>query len=377
MSDRFGRLLGARAALGVKMPVRAATTANITLSGFQTIDGITFNQAADDADLNMRVLVKDQTDATTNGIYTVESGAWSRAKDFDGNSDFVEGTLVYVTDGTTNGGFFFTVSAADPQSVGVNNLTFTQNDFGSGDTTGAASSTAGNVAGFAGATGKVLSDLGSFISLLASTNWTSTTIASATTTDIGSQVTPVVTVSLDATPVTSLGSALNRLKFVLFTGIIELTHNSLTLRLPGSANITTADGDWGIFRSGSDGRWRCLHYQRVAGRNLNTGVTDTLAVGYTATSYSNGTVSSGTLTPNPANGNFQHYTNNGAHTLAPPTSVCTIVLEMTNAASAGALTTSGFTFASGDALTTTNTNKFLLYLTKTQSYSLLQRKALQ
>lgn len=377
MSDRFGRLLGARAALGVKMPVRAATTANITLSGFQTIDDVAFNQSAVDADLNMRILVKNQTDQTRNGIYEVQSGTWERTKDFDGNTDYVKGSLVYVTDGTINGGFFFTVSSADPQSIGVNNLTFVANDFGSGDTTGAASSTAGNVAGFADTTGKVLSDLGSFIALLAGANWTNTTIASNTTTDIGAQTTPVVTVSLDVSPVTSLGSSINRLKLVLFTGIIVLTHNATTLRLPGSANITTADGDWAIFRSGTDGRWRCVHYQRVAGRNLNTGVTDTLAVGYTATSYANGTVSSGTLTPNPANGNFQHYTNNGAHTLAPPSSVCTIVLEMTNAAAAGALTTSSFTFVSGDALTTTDGNKFLLYITKSQSYSLLQRKALQ
>lgn len=55
--------------------VRAATTANITLSGPQTIDGVSV--VAGD-----RVLVKDQTTQSENGIYVVETGAWSFASDY-------------------------------------------------------------------------------------------------------------------------------------------------------------------------------------------------------------------------------------------------------------------------------------------------------
>src|SRR6478736_6645284 len=57
--------------LDPKDSVRAATTANITLSGTQTIDGVALS-AAD------RVLVKNQTNAAQNGIWVVASGAWSR-----------------------------------------------------------------------------------------------------------------------------------------------------------------------------------------------------------------------------------------------------------------------------------------------------------
>ena len=63
------------AGLTPKLPCRAATTANITLSGTQTIDGITL--VAGD-----RVLVKNQTAGANNGIYEVAAGAWARAYDF-------------------------------------------------------------------------------------------------------------------------------------------------------------------------------------------------------------------------------------------------------------------------------------------------------
>lgn len=64
------------AALGLsfKASVKAATTVDVTLSGTQTIDGIAL--VADD-----RVLVKNQDDATENGVYVVAAGAWSRATD--------------------------------------------------------------------------------------------------------------------------------------------------------------------------------------------------------------------------------------------------------------------------------------------------------
>lgn len=102
-----------------------------------------------------------------------------------------------------------------------------------------------------------------------------------------------------------------------------------------------------------------------------------LTGGFTATSYSNGTVSSGTLTPSGLNGNFQHYTANGAHTLAPPSTTASIILECLNGASAGAITTSGFTKVTGDTYSTTNTYKFLFFITKSNSYSHLHIQALQ
>lgn len=88
-----------------------------------------------------------------------------------------------------------------------------------------------------------------------------------------------------------------------------------------------------------------------------------LTGGAWTTSYSAGTVSSGTLTPAYSNRNVQHYTNNGAHTLAPPVAAGSIVIDCTNGASAGTVTRSGFTKVTGDTLTTTNGHKFRHFIT--------------
>ena len=95
---------------------------------------------------------------------------------------------------------------------------------------------------------------------------------------------------------------------------------------------------------------------------VQPGVTQNLTVGFTATSFPEGTVSTGTYTPAPASGNFQHYTNNGAHTLAPPSSTCTMIVDSTNGASAGIITTSGFSKVTGDALDTTSGHIFRFYI---------------
>src|SRR5262252_927006 len=84
--------------LAWKAPVRVATIgSNITLSGFQTIDGVAL--AAGD-----RVLVKDQTDATTNGFYNVATGPWTRTIDAANNSQWTQGLEVVVTKGSVNAG---------------------------------------------------------------------------------------------------------------------------------------------------------------------------------------------------------------------------------------------------------------------------------
>jgi hypothetical protein len=80
----------------VKRSVKAATTANITLSGAQTIDGVSV--VAGD-----RVLVKNQTAAAENGIYVVAAGAWTRAADANISSELAAAT-VGIDQGTTNGG---------------------------------------------------------------------------------------------------------------------------------------------------------------------------------------------------------------------------------------------------------------------------------
>ena len=89
------------------------------------------------------------------------------------------------------------------------------------------------------------------------------------------------------------------------------------------------------------------------------------------------TQTSGTLTPDEANGNMQKAVNGGAHTLAPPANDTTLVIQYTNDGSAGTLTTSGFTLVDGDTITTTDGHDFFFFITNSDAFSLLTVKALQ
>ena len=75
MGTDFQDIIGGwRSTLAFKAPCRCGSTSNITLSGFQTIDGVTPVAT----DTNLRILVMGQTDATTNGIYVMQASLWLR-----------------------------------------------------------------------------------------------------------------------------------------------------------------------------------------------------------------------------------------------------------------------------------------------------------
>ena len=96
--------------------VVAATTTNITLSGAQTID----SQSVVNGN---RVLVKNQTTATQNGIYVCNgSGAWSRATDFDASGEYENYKKVYVTSGSVNAGSTWFLKSLDSFTLGTNNV---------------------------------------------------------------------------------------------------------------------------------------------------------------------------------------------------------------------------------------------------------------
>jgi hypothetical protein len=82
--------------VAISANVRAATTGNIVLSGVQTMDGVELAEGD-------RVLVKNQTTGSQNGIYTVNSGAWPRSVDADTTPKLAAGAAVYVEEGTANG----------------------------------------------------------------------------------------------------------------------------------------------------------------------------------------------------------------------------------------------------------------------------------
>ncbi|MES2948679.1 MAG: head decoration protein [Pseudomonadota bacterium] len=120
-----------------KDPVRAATTANITLSGAQTIDGVAV--VAGD-----RVLVKNQTTASGNGLYLAATGAWSRATDFDLASELV-GASVFVSEGTTLGNSVWVMTTDGPITLGTTSQVWTQTNAGTSYTAGTGISISGSV----------------------------------------------------------------------------------------------------------------------------------------------------------------------------------------------------------------------------------------
>lgn len=96
---------------------------------------------------------------------------------------------------------------------------------------------------------------------------TQTTLASGTTTDIGGQNSPFVSVT-GTTTITGFGTNYNGPRFVSFTGALILTH-SATLVIPGAANITTAAGDSAIAIPISGG-WQIVAYQKASGLPVST-----------------------------------------------------------------------------------------------------------
>ena len=108
-----------RSGLEVKDSVVVATTANITLSGTQTIDGIAVTAG-------QRVLVKDQTTASQNGIYVVSASAWSRSTDADTADELNSGCFFFVEKGTENADNGFVMSQDVAIVFGTTAITFSQ-----------------------------------------------------------------------------------------------------------------------------------------------------------------------------------------------------------------------------------------------------------
>lgn len=116
--------------LNIKASVKASTTANITLSGAQTVDGIS-------CVANDRVLVKNQAVPSQNGVYIVSASTWTRATDYATGSNAAS-TFMFIEQGSTLGetGWVCTNDTGSAV-VGTNSLAYTQ-------FTGGASYTAGD-----------------------------------------------------------------------------------------------------------------------------------------------------------------------------------------------------------------------------------------
>jgi hypothetical protein len=114
----------ARSGLDVKQSVRVASVAPVAiataLEAGDVIDGVTLVEGD-------RVLLKDQSTASENGIYVaVASGAASRATDADTSAEVTTGMFTFVSEGTVNADNGFVLTTNDTITLGTTNLTFVQ-----------------------------------------------------------------------------------------------------------------------------------------------------------------------------------------------------------------------------------------------------------
>ncbi len=254
MTSQTDRKNGITGNLGIKAPVRCATTANITLSGLQTIDGITV--VADD-----RVLVKNQTDTSENGVYNASSSAWARALDFDGINDIVNGTLVAITNGTSQANQIWQLVATNPITIDTSALTFTYIlSTNSSDNLSdlAALASVANL--------ETLANLASVANLVTAAVGKGADIASASTVNLTTATGEYVNIT-GTTTITAITLTSGSQRLVRFTGILTLTHGA-SLVLPSAANITTAAGDFALFVGDASSVVRCAGYFRASGSPL-------------------------------------------------------------------------------------------------------------
>jgi len=319
MSTQIDRLGGAKGSLAYKAPVRVATTANITLSGTQTVDGVAV--VSED-----RVLVKNQDTGYENGIYIAKTTDWVRAKDMDGSGDVVRGTRVDVQYGSVGAGTYV-LTTADTITIGTSTLTFTKQGF----MTGPSSATANHFPVFSDTTGTVLAD-----STIATTDVIQTSNVGSTAGSVNDVQAYVaastdVLISSDIDSSTSLNGVQ---KYVGSTSTVLTTANigSDVQGYVGSTStlLTTAN-------IGSD-------VQAYDADILAADVASTLSAGFSETPYSIGT-STETITVNSSLGNVQYVTNNGQANpvaLSTPSLSGRYIVEVINSATPGNLTYAGY-----------------------------------
>lgn len=139
----------ARMGLDVKASVRVATTANITLSGTQSIDGISV--IAGD-----RVLVKNQSAASENGIYVVAAGSWSRASDANSDAKVTTGLFTFVSEGTAHADSGWVLTTNDTIILDTTNLAFAQFSGAGQITAGNGLTKTGNTIDVVGTAGRIV-----------------------------------------------------------------------------------------------------------------------------------------------------------------------------------------------------------------------------
>lgn len=298
------------------------------------VDGII---AAQDA-----MVFKGVTDCSGNPNYPAADRGWTYRVSVAGKIGGASGIVVEVgdificlDDGTASGN---QATVGSHWGVIQTNI--------DGAVTGPASATDGNFAFYNGATGKVIKDSGVSLD-------TDGTLTANSDSKVASQkaVKTYADTGLATKPTASLDTD------------VTLTANSDSRVASQKATKTYVD-------------------TQVGTHGVKDNATSTFTAGQKGTATSLGTKSSGTLTPtvDASNMNLQYVTNGGAFTLAAPSTAgdYTIILDITNNGSAGAISYSGWTKnPSGDTLDTTNGHAFRFFITKINGVTSATIQALQ
>lgn len=225
-----------------KDSVRGATTANITLSGAQTIDGVSIISGD-------RVLVKNQSTASANGIYVCAAGAWSRSADADSNAEVTSGMYTYVEEGTANANSSWVLTTANPITLGSTSLSFAQFNGAGQITAGGGLTKTGNTIDVVTAnSGRIVINADSIdlaSGIVSTGTYTSVTVDTYGRVTAGTNPTTLVGYGItDAQP---LDSDLTALAGISATGILARTGSGTASArtLTGTSNrivITNGDG---------------------------------------------------------------------------------------------------------------------------------------
>ena len=228
-----GYVDGVAQGLDVKEAVKVATTANITLSGTQTIDGVAVS--ADE-----RVLVKNQSTATENGLYLCKASTWARTDDLAAGDD-ASSVFVFVDQGTTNSDNSFVCTTNKGSAVvGTNNLTFTQ------------FSGAGNPVA-----GDGISKNGNIISVDSKSNGGLVIESNELAVDLAaSSITGTLAISDGGTGATSASAARTALGLVIGTNVqaFDAQLTDIAGLTPSDGNFIVGDGSNFVLESGSTAR---------------------------------------------------------------------------------------------------------------------------
>lgn len=131
----------AQAGIDSKPSVRFATTGNVVLSGLATQAGGDWGIIMNEGD---SVLVKNQTVASQNGIYTASAGAWARRSDASNGSSLNSGAHVVVEEGALMATTSWILATPNPITLGSTSLQWNQFSTSAVYTAGNGISVAGN-----------------------------------------------------------------------------------------------------------------------------------------------------------------------------------------------------------------------------------------